>query len=223
MGFQAREVEADIGRFFQWSFEGMMNYNKIWIYPVIIAFLNGIIGSITSYIYYYGGWPQLLLFPLYSALGTLINLFFTLVIYFLMLISVKMFIQLYRSGEPNFDVAKEEILSNVGTYIFVGILALIISIFVITIPLALLFIVTSVYIGGGDIGKAFSLALEILSKNLVAVILLALVSIVLTVLLIWTSFLPGSSLILQPLSTFVNILILGAYTYLTLESLGSSE
>jgi len=216
-------VEADIGRFFQWSFEGMMNYNKIWIYPVIIAFLNGIIGSITSYIYYYGGWPQLLLFPLYSALGTLINLFFTLVIYFLMLISVKMFIQLYRSGEPNFDVAKEEILSNVGTYIFVGILALIISIFVITIPLALLFIVTSVYIGGGDIGKAFSLALEILSKNLVAVILLALVSIVLTVLLIWTSFLPGSSLILQPLSTFVNILILGAYTYLTLESLGSSE
>ncbi len=216
-------MEADIGRFFQWSFEGMMNYNKIWIYPVIIAFLNGIIGSITSYIYYYGGWPQLLLFPLYSALGTLINLFFTLVIYFLMLISVKMFIQLYRSGEPNFDVAKEEILSNVGTYIFVGILALIISIFVITIPLALLFIVTSVYIGGGDIGKAFSLALEILSKNLVAVILLALVSIVLTVLLIWTSFLPGSSLILQPLSTFVNILILGAYTYLTLESLGSSE
>jgi len=217
-----QSVDEDFTVMFKWSMDIMFSNSKVWLYPVAVSFIDGLLSAGVSWYMFSMGFPGLFLMPLLGMFQILINIALLIIIFFLTLISVKMFVQVYEGGRVDFDSAKDEILSSAGSYLVIGILAAILSIFIITIPLALLFIVVSVIVGAGDIGKDFSLSIDILSKNLVPVILLSIISIILSLIV---SALSSSPLFLgvvifSPLSTFVDILILGAFTYLSLKALG---
>ena len=217
-------VNMDAMELFQWSWNAVVGNSRIWIYPVAVSFIQGLVSAAISIYAYLLGFGVFLLLPLLSAIQFLLNLLFTVAIFFLVLISVKMFTHLYEGREPDFESAKDDILRSPIEYIIIGILAAILSIFIITIPVALLLIVTSVLLGPSDIGKAFSITLSILEKNLANIILLSLVAIILGLIAIAISSLYVMSgflsIFISPLTTFIDILILGAFTYLALHALG---
>ncbi len=220
MGVQS--VDEDFTVMFKWSMDIMFSNSKVWLYPVAVSLIDGLISAGMTWYMFWMGFPGLFLMPLLGMFQFLIGIALLIIVFFLTLMSVKMFIQVYEGGSVDFESAKDEILGNAGGYLIIGILAAILSIFIITIPLALLLITVSVVIGAGDIGRSFSLSVDILSKNLVPVILLSLISIILSFVVGMLSASPFflAVVVFRPLSTFVNILILGAFTYLSLKALG---
>lgn len=225
MAFDIKSVDEDVSQMFKWSMDIMFTTSKIWIYPVIVALINGLITVGMSWYIYSIGFAFAFIFPLLSMLNFLIGIALTIIIFFLTLMSVKMFIQVFNGEPVDFDIAKEDVLSSAIPYLIVGILAAILSIFIITIPIALLIISTSVIIGADDIGRVFSVSIDILTKNLVPVIVLSLIAIIFGFALNIMSAGPFffGAVLLSPLTTFVDILILGALTYLSLKALESKE
>ncbi len=222
MSSGVQSVDEDFTAMFKWSMDIMFSNSKVWLYPVAVSFIDGLLSAGITWYMFSMGLPGLFLMPLLGMFQFLINIALLIIIFFLTLISVKMFVQVFEGGQADFDSAKDEILSSAGSYLVIGIIAAILSIFIITIPLALLLIVVSVIVGASDIGKDFSLSVDILAKNLVPVILLSLVSIILSFIVSILSTSPFflGVVVFSPLSTFVDILILGAFTYLSLKALG---
>lgn len=227
MNEDVKTVSTDFLSMFKWSWDIMVGNSRIWLYPVAVSFIQGLFTTLIAFYTLMLGPNAFFILPLLSAIEFLMYIGFTVVIFFLILISVKMFIQSFEGVSPDFETAKNDILSSPGGYILVGILAAIITLFVITIPIALLLLVVTVLIGPSDLGKAFSMVFSILSRNLVTVILLSIVAIILDVIAVSISSISLTlgfiSLILSPLSTFIDVLILGAFTYLTLEAVGFGE
>lgn len=227
MAFDVKSVEEDFSQMFRWSMDTMLTTSKIWIYPVVVALINGLLTVGISWYMYSLGFAFVILIPLLSMLNFLIGIALTIIIFFLTLMSVKMFIQVLKSESVDFDAAKDEILASAIPYLIIGILAAILNIFIITIPIALLLISTSVIIGADDLGRVFTVSIDILTKNLLPVIVLSLIAIIFGFALNIMSSGPFfiGAILLNPLSTFINILILGALTYLSLKALefGESE
>ncbi len=227
MSDDVKTVSTDFMSMFKWSWDSMMANSKIWLYPVAVSFIQGLFTTLIAFYIFMLGPSAFFILPILATFEFLLNIAFLVIIFFLVLISVKMFVQSFEGVSPDFESAKNEILSNPGGYILVGIISAIISLFVITIPIALLLLVVAVMIGPSDLGKAFSMVFSILSRNLVTVILLSIVAIILDIIAVSISSmgltLGFASIVLSPLSTFIDVLILGAFTYLTLEAVGYGE
>ena len=224
MSDDVKTVSTDFMSMFKWSWDSMMANSKIWLYPVAVSFIQGLFTTLIAFYIFMLGPSAFFILPLLATFEFLLNIAFLVIIFFLVLISVKMFVQSFEGVSPDFESAKNEILSNPGGYILIGIISAIISLFVITIPIALLLLVVAVLIGPSDLGKAFSMVFSVLSRNLVTVILLSIVAIILDIIAVSISSvsltLGFASIILSPLSTFIDVLILGTFTYLTLEAVG---
>ncbi len=217
MGFAGKKM-SDPMEMLRWSWDQMMLENKIWLYPIAVSLLGSLLITVSVMFLI----PMFFFGPLFI-IGTIlwllvvygIGIVISVVVYFLMLISAKMFIQLEREGSADFERAKNEVVSAAGSYIIVGILAMILSIFIITIPLAITFVVYSVLYDPRDFGKNLDRGFKVIIDNLSHVIIFILLAIVAGIL---AGLAPAElSIITEPLGTFIQILVLGAFTKLVLE------
>ncbi len=201
----SNDRRVDAASALKWSMDNLMKDNVIWLYPVGLSFVNAILLLMLAR-------PN----EFSITIVFLLSLIVSIAIFIFMLISAKMFVQIYKDGSLNFESAKNEVMSNIGSYLLVGILGLVISILVITVPITLLLIVYSVFYPPNEIGKNLDRSIKMLTNNFSNVALLAILAIVSGLLMALTRGL--IDLIIDPLATFINILVLGGFTYLVAES-----
>ena len=208
----------------KWSIDWMTRDNKIWIYPVLLSLISGLLIYALSIVFLPAAiflLPFVIFF--WWLVVLVVNLIIQLVIYVLMVISGKMFLQAFTEGSTDFERAKREVQSAIGAYIVVGIIAVILSALVITAPLGIMLVVYSILYDPSRIAENLEKGFKAIIDNLAHVLIFIIISIVAGALLS----LSGSllSILTNPLSTFLNIAVLGAFIYLAAEyeGLGGEE
>ncbi len=207
----------------KWSIDWMARDNKIWIYPVLLSLISGLLIYALSIVFL----PAAILLPfaifVWWLIVLVVNLLIQLVIYVLMVISGKMFLQAFTEGSTDFERAKREVQSAIGAYIVVGIIAVILGALIITAPLGIMLVVYSILYDPSRIAENLERGFRAIIDNLAHVLIFIIISIVAGALLS----LSGSllSILTNPLSTFLNIAVLGAFVYLAAEyeGLGGEE
>ena len=199
----------------KWSIDWMARDNKIWIYPVLLSLISGLLIYALSIVFL----PAAILLPfaifVWWLIVLVVNLLIQLVIYVLMVISGKMFLQAFTEGSTDFERAKREVQSAIGPYIVVGIIAVILGALIITAPLGIMLVVYSILYDPSRIAENLERGFRAIIDNLAHVLIFIIISIVAGALLS----LSGSllSILTNPLSTFLNIAVLGAFVYLAAE------
>jgi len=200
----------------RWSIDWMARDNKIWIYPVALSLISGLL-VLSLNLVIFPAFVFFLPFILFFwwILILVVNLLIQLVIYVLMIISGKMFLQAFVEGSTDFERAKREVQAALGSYIVVGIIALILSALVITAPLGIMLVVYSIIYDPSRIAENLEKGFRAIIDNLAHVIVFIVISIVAGALLSLSGTL--LSIFTNPLSTFLNIAVLGGFIYLAAE------